>query len=138
MARALLALGGIVFALLGAGHAFLTIRDLFQPRTFTPPGNELQQAMKNSTVAIHPASNLWQAWMGFNLSHALGVIVFGVTLTSIAITSIEFFERNLAIQIGGPVIGTIYIALARAFWYRDPFIGASLGTAVLTAAAVLV
>jgi hypothetical protein len=138
MVRALLTLGGIVFVLLGAGHAFLTTRDVFQPRTFTPPDLELQQAMKNSTVAIHPTSNLWQAWMGFNLSHALGLIVFGGTLTSIAVTSIEFFERNLPIQIGGPVIGIIYIALARAFWYRDPLIGASLGTALLTAAALLI
>jgi hypothetical protein len=132
--RTLLASGGVVFAILGIGHAVLTLRDLSKPRTFTPPDETLRESMQASTVAIHPTANLWRAWMGFNLSHALGVVVFGSTITVIALTNAAMYERSTALKIAAPLIGSIYVLLARFFWFRDPVVGTSIGTALLLAA----
>lgn len=136
MTRALLALGGVVFALLGVGHAFLTIRDLSTPRTFTPPDEDLRKAMQTSSVAIHPTANLWRAWLGFNLSHALGVIVFGLTIASIAIADMGLYERNVVVKVSAVMIGVTYMAIAHYFWFRNPLIGSGVGTALFIAAAI--
>jgi hypothetical protein len=132
-----LLLGGLVFLVLGIVHAILTIRDVSSPRTFTPPDANLRMAMQASSVAIHPTANLWRAWLGFNLSHAVGVTIFGSALTITAIADVSLFERYLSLQIAAPLIGAVYVVLARLFWYRDPLIGTSLGTVLLAAASLL-
>jgi hypothetical protein len=93
MTRLLLASGGAVFALLGVAHA---LRDISTPRTFTPPDAQLRAAMQSSPVAIHPESNLRRARIGFEHSHALGVAVFGATLTTIAIADITYVQHTPA------------------------------------------
>ncbi len=138
MTRTLLALGGMVFGLLGIAHAFLTIRDLSTPRTFTPLDEDLRRAMQASPLAIHPTANLCRAWLGFNLSHALGVTVFGLTTMSIALADIGVFERNAVVKVSAVLIGATYVVLARHFWFRNPLIGSAVGTALVFAAAVTV
>ena len=137
MTRLLLASGGAAFAPLGVVHAVLTVRDISTPRTFTPPDEQLRNAMQTSPVAIHPTSNLWRAWLGFNLSHALGVTVFGATFTTIALTDVTVFQHTPAVRIAAPLIGATYVLLARLFWFRDPLIGTAIATTLLSAAALI-
>jgi hypothetical protein len=135
--QVLLAAGGAVFLLLGVVHAALTIRDLSSPRTFTPPDANLRTAMQESSIAIHPTANLWKAWLGFNLSHALGVVVFGSALTVISVADVSLFEQSLALQIAAPLIAGLYVLLARFFWFRDPLIGTAVGSAFLAGASLM-
>ena len=75
IAQALVLVGASIFLLLGTLHGVLTLIDVIgPPRYFTPRDAALRQAMQDSTLAIHPATNLWRAWLGFNLSHSLGVM----------------------------------------------------------------
>jgi hypothetical protein len=136
MVTLLLALGGAVFLLLGFGHGALTIRDLSKPSTFTPPDENLRFAMQASSVKIHPTANLWRAWMGFNLSHALGVVVFGGSLFAIALFDVELFSQHPALRFAVPLVGVAYVALSKFFWFRDPLIGTILGTGLLAAASL--
>jgi hypothetical protein len=137
MTRLFLASGGAVFALLGIVHGVLALRDIAKPRTFTPPDEQLRAAMKASPVAIHPTANLWRAWLGFNLSHSLGVTVFGGTLAAIAVANVASYQHSVALRIAAPLIGATYMVLARLFWFRDPLIGTSIGTLLLAAASLL-
>jgi hypothetical protein len=114
----------------------LTIRDLSKPSTFTPPDENLRIAMQASSVKIHPTANLWKAWMGFNLSHALGVVGFGGSLFATAIFDVELFSQHLALRLVVPLIGLAYVVLAKFFWFRDPLIGTTLGTGLLAAASL--
>jgi hypothetical protein len=137
VSRLLLVAGGLVFALLGIVHAALTIRDIANPRTFTPPDPHLRAAMQASTVAIHPSSNLWRAWIGFNLSHALGVTTFGTALAAVATANIDAYNDSIILRIVTPLIGAVYVVLARLFWFRHPLIGAAVATALVTAGSLL-
>lgn len=137
MTAILLGTGATIFLLLGIVHAVLTLRDIKTPRTFTPPDRQLREAMQASSVAINPASNLWRAWLGFNLSHALGAIVFGAALAVVAINNVHTFQASPAFRIAAPLIGAIYVTLARLFWFRDPLIGTSIATTLITAASLL-
>jgi len=73
----LLIVGSSIFVLLGAAHGVLTLQDFGNPRNFTPRDAKIRTATQQSTIAFHPKINLWRAWLGFNLSHSLGLIMFG-------------------------------------------------------------
>jgi hypothetical protein len=74
MAQLLISIAASIFLLMGAGHGALTLRDLKHPRAFTPQDPALRQAMQQSSIAFHPTINLWKAWLGFNLTHSLGLV----------------------------------------------------------------
>src|SRR5215472_7402255 len=74
----LLILGGGVFAVLGGLHAIYTLLDLRNPRWFAPVDSSVAQAMANSALRISRGStDMWRAWIGFNFSHSLGVLLVG-------------------------------------------------------------
>jgi hypothetical protein len=129
----LLITAGLVYVLLGVVHGVLALRDVRTPQVFTPPDDALREAMASSTVAIHASANLWDAWLGFNLSHSVGLVVFGVvTLVSGAsqATSAAGFAGLLA-------VATVYVALSWRFWFRNPLVGSLLGLVLISAAAIV-
>ena len=67
-----LGIGSGIYLLLGAFHGLLAFRDVFTPRTFTPVDDTVRKAMLKKPIALHPKTDLWKAWLGFNLSHSLG------------------------------------------------------------------
>ena len=77
MSQVLLAVGGGIFLILGSLHGLLTLRDLANPRAFTPTDARVREAMQGARLSLNPRANLWEAWLGFNLSHSLGLVVFG-------------------------------------------------------------
>ncbi|WP_049823406.1 hypothetical protein [Bradyrhizobium sp. WSM2254] len=84
MAQAFLFSGAAVFVALGTYHAVLTLMDLRVPRTFTPTDDGVRMAMREARLALNESVNLWDAWMGFNLSHSLALMMFGGGLIAIA------------------------------------------------------
>jgi hypothetical protein len=98
MAQVLVTLGASIFMILGIFHGVLTLQDLRNPRTFTPPDAALRQAMQQSNIAIHPQTNLWKAWLGFNLSHSLGLVMFGGTFVVIGLFYFEVFANSYWLQ----------------------------------------
>lgn len=73
----LLTVAGAIFVVLGGLHGVLTLCDVSNPRAFTPTDAAVRYAMEGARLALNPRANLWQAWLGFNLSHSVGVILFG-------------------------------------------------------------
>lgn len=68
---------GALYALLGASHTGIALRDLIRPQKLTPSDGNVRRAMQSADVAIAPGTNLWRAWMGFNLTHCIGLLLFG-------------------------------------------------------------
>jgi hypothetical protein len=127
MAQALLIVGaGIVF-LLGLVHAILTLQDLANPRTFIPTDAAVLAAMKTSRLAIAPNThtNLWKAWMGFNLSHSLGILLFGGELLGIGLFQFTLFAHSPLIQSVAILVSAAYFVLSVCFWFSRPAIGSA-------------
>lgn len=137
MAQALVVIGGSIFLLLGALHGILTLRDLKDPRTFTPRDPELRKAMQQASIAIHPTTNLWKAWMGFNLSHSLGLVLFGGAFLYVGICAPAAFDASALLQGCAVGVSAIYLVLALLFWFSKPAIGAGLALACFVVAAIL-
>jgi hypothetical protein len=137
MARVLLAIGGTLFLVLGALHGLLTLRDLSTPRAFTPTDDSVRIAMQGARLAFNPRVNLWQAWLGFNLSHSLGVTLFGGALLLLAWLRFPVFAASHLLQGAAVVVAATYLVLSLRFWFWGPALGSGLSLLCILAAAVL-
>src|SRR5215467_12232458 len=78
MVAVLLILGGSISCVLGGLHAIYTLLDLRDPRWLVPVDPSVARAMANSTVRISGGgTDMWRAWVGFNFTHSLGILLFG-------------------------------------------------------------
>jgi hypothetical protein len=129
MAQALEITGASIFLILGMFHGVLTLQDLRNPRTFTPPDEALRQAMENSSIAINPQTNLWKAWLGFNLSHSLGLVMFGGTFVAIGLFDFGMFAHSYWLQSCVLFISVAYLIMSLKFWFDKPAIGSGIALA---------
>jgi hypothetical protein len=132
-------MGATIFLILGVFHGVMTLQDLINPRTFTPPDQSLRQAMQESSIAIDPQTNLWKAWLGFNLSHSLGLVIFGGALVVIGIFYFPIFSDSYWIQSCALCIAVAYLVLSLKFWFSKPAIGSGFAlTCLLIAVGLLI
>ena len=115
MIATILILGGRVFGVLGASQVVYTLLDLRSPRRLVPADPSVAQAMANTTLQLSGGrTDMWRAWIGFNFSHSLGVLlVAGLALWA------GFRFNTLPVGIIMPaltVIGCVYLVLALLYW----------------------
>lgn len=136
MIATLLILGGTVFGVLGTLHVIYTLLDLRNPRRLVPADPSVAQAMANSALRLSGGrTDMWRAWIGFNFSHSLGVLmVAGLALWA----GLRFNTLPVGIIIPAlTLIGSVYLVLALLYWFRVPAIGVAIGTGCFAAAWVL-
>jgi hypothetical protein len=80
---------------------------------------------------------MWSWWLGFNLSHGLGVFVFGLLCLLIATYDFSLIERIDGIRPLTIAVPAVYLAVALRFWFYGPVIITATSTACFTVAAVL-
>jgi hypothetical protein len=135
MIASLLILGGGVFGVLGGLHATYTVLDLRNPRRLVPDDPSVAQAMANSTLRLSGGrTDMWRAWIGFNFSHSLGLLV----LAALAVwAGSRANTMPSGIMPALTLIGCVYLVLALLYWFRAPAIGVAIGTGCFAAAWVL-
>jgi hypothetical protein len=131
----LLILGGAVFGVLGGLHAVYTLLDLHNPRRLVPVDPSVARAMANSALRLSGGgTDMWRAWIGFNFSHSLGVLLFAAVAVWAGVRSNRL---PLGIMPALTLIGCVYLVLALRYWFRSPAIGIAIGTGCFAAAWVL-
>ena len=134
MSAVLIITGGVIFGLLGLLHALYTLLDLRTPRRLVPDNPEIIRAMATSSVRLsRGGTDMWHAWVGFNFSHSLGVLLF----SGLAIVTGLHAAPPRALLLVLAIIGAIYVVLAARYWFRIPVLGTAIGTACLTASWIL-
>ena len=131
----LLILGGTLFALLGGLHAIYTLLDERNPQRLAPVDPSVAHAMANSSVRLsRGGADMWRAWIGFNFSHSLGVLLFG----ALAIwAGCRVNRLPVGILPALTLIGCIYEVLCLLYWFRDPAIGVAIVTGCFAVAWIL-
>ncbi len=131
MSQYLLIAGGTIFSILGLLHAIYTICDIYRPRHLAPMNQAVIDQMAAAGVRLaRGRTNMWDAWLGFNLSHGLGAVIFGLVCVGAGV-----FARGVAVPkvtlLILVLVGVIYFLLAVRFWFRVPAIGIAIGTGFL-------
>lgn len=134
MISQLLILGGFIFVSMGLVHGLVTVVDVLRPTQFTPADDSVRVAMKSTTVRFLKArANVWDAWLGFNLSHSLGMFLFGSAVVGVGLYA-QPDEIARAALVIPTAIGLIYIVLSVRFWFWAPVVASSLATTCFAAA----
>jgi len=131
----LLILGGAVFGVLGGLHAIYTLLDLRKPLRLVPADPSVAQAMANSALRLSRGrTDMWRAWIGFNFSHSLGILLFG----ALAVWA-GFRIKTLSVGImpALTLVGCVYLVLCLLYWFRSPAIGVAVGTGCFAVAWIL-
>jgi hypothetical protein len=128
----LLLVAAAIFAALGALHLFYT----FVGTRLHPRDPAVIEAMRGTPLRITRETTVWRAWIGFNASHSLGAIVFAAFVALLAWTRMDVLRAQPAFAWLAAGNALAWLALARAYWFRIPFVGLAVASACLLAAAV--
>lgn len=122
IAQILVCISAAIALLLGTTHLVFTFRgSMLRPRD---PGLETQ--MKLVAPAITRQTTMWKAWIGFNATHSLGIMLFGLVYGYLALMQPDvLFQSAFLAGIGGLLLLSIAI-LARAYFFSTPFRGVCL------------
>jgi hypothetical protein len=84
--------------------------------------------MARDSLLLTRRTTLWLAWVGFNLSHSLGAVLFGSVMMLIA-RSPSFFQAQGSVFLPLAVlVSATYLVLGLRYWFRTPIIGISLSS----------
>jgi len=137
MVGALLGIAGAIYGLLGALHAIYTLADIPSPRRIVPDDPAVITAMQASKIRLtRGESTVWQGWIGFNLSHSLGALMFSAACFIVA-ACLRRFAFSPWVLLVLAAISAVYLLLAAQYWFRIPILGTAAATACLGAAWLL-
>jgi hypothetical protein len=128
--------GCIPFLALGILHTLYTIADTYNPKKLIPYKSGVMGLMKESTLAITKETNMWRAWVGFNISHGIGILFFSATYLYLSTSYISFLESSLFFMSAAPIISLTYLVLSKKYWFSIPTIGSAIGLLCFVAAAL--
>jgi len=137
MTRIFVSIGGSIFLLLGTLHGLLTLKDLFEPKAFTPRDPALREAMQQSSIGLDRSINLWNAWLGFNFTHSLGLMLFGGAFLYLGLFDPAAFKAHTLLQIIGITVSATYLVLSIKFFFIKPTLGSAIGLGSFIVATIL-
>ena len=137
LSRYLFLAGALPFVVLGLAHVRATPRTLSESRGLSPRDPALREAMSKATVLITRRTNLWLTWVGFNLSHSLGAVLFGAVVLLIGRSPASFRAEAGVFLPLAVVVSGLYLWLGLRYWFRTPIIGIALAGACFVASYVL-
>jgi hypothetical protein len=123
-ATLLVALGAGVILALGLVHLYYT----FVGPKFLPRYPALQDAMQKGHLQITRQTTIWRAWIGFNSSHGVGAILFGLVYIHLAVWHAPVLFGSLFLCGLGVAVLLAYLWLGWRYWFSVPFRGIGLAT----------
>jgi len=110
---------------LGVLHLVYTFRGpLLRPRD-----RELQARMEAVSPVITRQTTMWKAWVGFNASHSIALMLFGAVYGYLALGHADLLFRSIFLLSLGLLVLLGYVFLAGRYFFRIPLravIGATL------------
>lgn len=137
--RYLFIAGAVPFLILGLVHVIYSVLDERRPYRIAPRDPDLVERMRAGTLILTRQTTVWRAWIGFNLSHGLGIVLFaGILIHGAALHFDAVRSAAPELLFAAPVIASLYFLMSLRYWFRIPAIGSGIGAALLLAGAVLV
>ena len=122
--RILLLSGSVIILGLGIIHLLYT----FFTSKLSPRDPGAESVMRNTLLKITRETTLWKTWIGFNASHSLGAIFFGVVNLLLVTQYYPIVAESIGLLLINSVTLLFYLFLARKYWFRIPLAGILLST----------
>jgi hypothetical protein len=103
----------------------------------TPRDPALQIGMSQISPVITQQTTMWRCWVGFNASHSMGLILFGLVFGYLALAHGKLlFQSPFLLVVGLAMLGGL-VVLCKAYFFRSPLIGVSISLACYIAGIAL-
>lgn len=83
-------------------------------------------AMKASTLVITKETTVWKAWIGFNASHSMAAILFGLVFGYLSVAYPSVLYGSVFLQAVGFLMLLGFFVLGRLYWFSVPFVGITI------------
>jgi hypothetical protein len=121
-ARLLMVLSASILLTLGTMHLAYT----FWGTSLAPRDPALQVSMSRISPVLTKETTMWRCWMGFNASHSMGLILFGLIYGYLALDHDQLLFRSPFLLLVGLVMLACLIVVCRLYFFRAPLIGVSI------------
>lgn len=115
-----------VIGVLGALHLLYT----FNGKKLKPRDTHLERQMELVSPEISRQTTMWQAWVGFNASHALGALLFAMVYGYLGLLHPDFLFHSAFLVTVGFAALVAWTLLAKEYWFRIPLAGIALALAL--------
>jgi hypothetical protein len=129
--------GAIPFLLLGVAHALATPLAPGDRKGLSPRDPHLAESMRATTPRLTSRTDLWLAWVGFNLSHSLGAVAFAAFVLAVGLVPGAYAASSSVCVPLATIVAAAYLALGILYWFRTPIAGCALSLACFVAAWIL-
>ena len=129
----LLGASALVLLVLGSIHLLYTFRG---PK-LRPRDEALQVRMQEVSPVLTRDTTMWKAWVGFNASHSMGAMLFGLVYGYLAIEQAALVFESTFLAVLGLVFLLGYALLGKLYWFRIPFGGVLISLTCYIAAYAL-
>jgi hypothetical protein len=137
LSRYLFLIGALPFIVLGLAHAAATPQTPADAKGLSPRDPAVRGAMAHDSVLLTRRTTLWLAWVGFNLSHSLGALLFGAVVVLIGRSSASFEAQATVFLPLAVLVSATYLVLGVRYWFSTPIIGISLASVCFVVSWVL-
>ena len=122
---------GIAFTL-GVVHLVYT----FWGTKLTPRDPALQSRMSQVAPVITKDTTMWRCWLGFNATHSMALILFGLVFGFLAVGHGELlFQSRFLLIVGLAMLGG-FVLVSKSYFFSAPLLGMSLALACYLASVV--
>src|SRR5690349_15213275 len=112
-------LSASIIFMLGVAHLVYT----FWGPNLTPRDPALQISMSQIAPVIAKETTMWRCWVGFNASHSMGLILFGLVFGFLALAHGKLlFQSPFLLIVGLAMLGGL-VLLGKLYFFRVPLIG---------------
>jgi len=93
--------------------------------------------MSEVPPVISKETTMWRAWVGFNASHSMGAILFGLVYGFLAMAHSQLlFQSPFLLVVGLAMLGGFFM-LGKVYWFSIPFTGIGISLACYVASIVM-
>ena len=132
-ARILMVLSASIVFTLGVVHFVYTF---WGPR-LTPRDPALQISMSQISPVITKETTMWRCWVGFNATHSMGLILFGLIFGFLALAHGQLlFHSPFLLVVGLTMLGGLAV-LFKVYFFSAPFTGICISLARYVASIAL-
>jgi hypothetical protein len=132
-ARFLMVLSASIIFTLGAVHLIYT----FWGPNLTPRDPTLQISMTQISPVITKETTMWRCWVGFNATHSMGLILFGLVFGFLALAHGErLFRSPFLLAVGLAMLAGLAV-VCRFYFFSAPLTGVSISLACYVASVAL-
>lgn len=137
--------GTIPLLVAGGSHALMTVFDTVRPTFFAPQEASLRPGLEATGIELRRLApggdpgrpSMWRAWLGFNISHGLGVFAFGLLALFVALAEPSLLMRAASIPFLAVAVTATYFVVALRFWFWLPSLIAGTSTVCFAIAAAI-